>query len=62
LFPDGDRARRRHARMVCVLRARRAGRLPTREEWSRAQRRDDTDTTAGTPWTRVRACLRRRPR
>jgi hypothetical protein len=62
LFPEGDRARRRHAHTACVLRARRAGRLPTREEWTRAQRRDDADTTAGTAWTRMRARLHRRPR
>jgi hypothetical protein len=62
LFPEGDHARRRHAHAACVLRARQAGRLPTREEWSRAQRRQDARTTAGTPWGRIRARLHRRSR
>jgi hypothetical protein len=33
MFPEGDRSRRRHAHTACVLAARRAGRLPTRDEW-----------------------------
>jgi hypothetical protein len=37
LVPEGDGARRRHAHTACVLAARRAGRLPTREEWQRTQ-------------------------
>ncbi|HZU39775.1 MAG TPA: hypothetical protein VE992_01915 [Solirubrobacteraceae bacterium] len=37
MFPEGRRDRRRHAHTECVLEARRAGRLPTREEWRRAQ-------------------------
>jgi hypothetical protein len=32
LFPEGDRQRRRHAHTACVLEARRAGRLPLRDE------------------------------
>jgi hypothetical protein len=32
LFPEGDHSRRRHAHTECVLRARRAGRLPLRED------------------------------
>jgi hypothetical protein len=40
LFPEGDRGRRRHAHTECVMTARRAGRLPTREEWLRTQPRD----------------------
>jgi hypothetical protein len=32
VLPDGDAARRRHAHTDCVMRARRAGRLPLREE------------------------------
>jgi len=38
MFPEGRRDRRRHAHSECVLAARQAGRLPTREEWRRAQR------------------------
>jgi hypothetical protein len=37
IVPEGDSARRRHAHTACVLAARRAGRLPTREEWRRTQ-------------------------
>ena len=37
LFPEGDHGRRRHAHAQCVIQARRAGRLPSREEWERAQ-------------------------
>jgi hypothetical protein len=32
VFPEGDPKRRRHAHSACVLDARRAGRLPLREE------------------------------
>jgi hypothetical protein len=38
LFPEGDRSRRRHAHTECVMRARAQGRLPSRDEWERAQR------------------------
>lgn len=37
LFPEGDHSRRRHAHMACVMQARSEGRLPTRDEWERAQ-------------------------
>lgn len=39
IAPEDDRSRRRHAHTECVLRARRAGKLPTQEEWRRAQPR-----------------------
>jgi hypothetical protein len=32
VLPDGDAARRRHAHTACVMKARRAGRLPLRDE------------------------------
>jgi hypothetical protein len=32
VWPEGDKARRRHAHPECVQRARREGRLPLREE------------------------------
>ncbi len=38
LFPEDDHARRRHAHTACVMRARKAGKLPTRDEWEAAQR------------------------
>jgi len=41
IVPEGDAGRRRHAHMQCVMAARRAGRLPTRDEWRRAQSPDD---------------------
>jgi hypothetical protein len=37
LFPEGDHGRRRHAHTDCVMRARAAGRLLSRDEWERAQ-------------------------
>jgi len=39
IAPEGDAGRRRHAHTECVLAARRAGRLPTREEWIATQPR-----------------------
>lgn len=46
LFPEGDHSRRRHAHTACVMNARQAGRLPTRDEWERQRRAD-----AGGPLT-----------
>jgi hypothetical protein len=31
--PEDDRSRRRHAHLECVLAERKAGRLPTKDEW-----------------------------
>jgi hypothetical protein len=39
MFPEGDRSRRRHAHTECVLAARQAGKLTTREEWLKTQPR-----------------------
>jgi hypothetical protein len=39
ITPEGDSQRRRHAHTECVLAARRAGKLPTRDEWQRTQPR-----------------------
>jgi hypothetical protein len=39
IAPEGDAGRRRHAHAECVMRARRAGRLPTRDEWLATQPR-----------------------
>jgi hypothetical protein len=41
LVPEGDVRRRRHAHTACAAAARRAGRLPSREEWLRAQGRSE---------------------
>lgn len=53
MVPEGDSARRRHAHTACVLAARRAGGLPTREEWLRRQ-----PSEPGW-WQRLRARLTR---
>ena len=37
MFPEGDHGRRRHAHTECVVAARKAGKLPTREEWRKTQ-------------------------
>jgi hypothetical protein len=37
IAPEGDAERRRHAHTECVVAARREGRLPTLDEWRRAQ-------------------------
>ncbi len=54
MAPEGDSSRRRHAHTACVLAARKAGKLPTREEWLKTQPRGPS------PWDRLRARLRRR--
>ena len=41
LAPEGDTSRRRHAHTKCVLEARKAGRLPTRDEWLKTQPRPE---------------------
>jgi hypothetical protein len=39
IVPEGDAGKRRHAHSSCVMRARKAGRLPTRDEWQSTQPR-----------------------
>ena len=39
ITPQGDGARRRHAHTACAMKARKAGRLPTRDEWLATQPR-----------------------
>jgi hypothetical protein len=51
IAPEGDSSRRRHAHTACVLSARKAGRLPSEEEWRRTQPRPPS------PWQRLRARL-----
>ncbi len=51
ISPEGDSSRRRHAHTACVLAERKAGRLPTEEDWRRAQPR------APSLWRRLRAKL-----
>jgi len=62
IWPEGDKSRRRHAHTECVLRARKAGRLPTEDEWRAARRRERgssriAERTASSPWARLRARL-----
>ena len=52
IAPEGDSERRRHAHMNCVLAARKAGRLPSEEEWRRTQPRPPS------LWRRLRSKLR----
>jgi hypothetical protein len=47
IAPEGDSSRRRHAHTKCVLKARKGGRLPTRDEWAKDQPRDPG------PWRRL---------
>jgi hypothetical protein len=37
IAPEGDKSRRRHAHTACVLATRKAGKLPSEEEWRRTQ-------------------------
>ena len=39
IAPEGDTSRRRHAHTQCAMTARKAGRLPSRDEWLRTQPR-----------------------
>jgi hypothetical protein len=59
IVPEGDAGRRRHAHAACVMKARRAGRLPTREEWQRTQ---PAPARAPGLWARTRARLAGRGR
>jgi hypothetical protein len=49
IAPEGDTARRRHAHSECVMKARNAGRLPTRDEWLKTQPKPPSI------WQRLRA-------
>jgi hypothetical protein len=53
MFPEGNRSRRRHAHSECVMAARKAGKLPTREEWLKTQPRPPS------AWSRLVARVRR---
>lgn len=39
IVPEGDASRRRHAHTACAAAQRRAGKLPTRDEWRKTQPR-----------------------
>jgi hypothetical protein len=51
IAPEGNSGRRRHAHTACVLAARKAGRLPTKEEWRRSLPRSPS------LWRRLRSKL-----
>jgi hypothetical protein len=40
IMPEGDPSGRRHAHTACALAARKAGRLPSRDEWRKTQPRE----------------------
>src|SRR3954463_8349047 len=46
VMPEGDAGRRRHAHTACALAARKAGRLPSRDEWLAAPK---TTSAAAAP-------------
>ena len=52
IAPEGDTTRRRHAHSRCVVAARKAGRLPTREEWLKTQPRQPSLLTRA--WGRLK--------
>jgi hypothetical protein len=39
IMPEGDPRQRRHAHTACALAARKAGKLPARDEWLKTQPR-----------------------
>jgi hypothetical protein len=41
IAPEGDTSRRRHAHTKCALAERKAGRLPSRDEWEATQPRPE---------------------
>ena len=51
IAPEGDKQRRRHAHTACVIKARKAGRLPTEDEWRATQPRPPS------LWSRLRLRL-----
>jgi hypothetical protein len=50
IAPEGDADRRRHAHTECVLKARKAGKLPTREEANRKPRKPGILSRLRRPW------------
>jgi hypothetical protein len=57
IVPEGDSSRRRHAHADCVIKARRAGRLPTRDEWLKTQPKPARPVGGQSPWARFRERL-----
>jgi hypothetical protein len=56
IVPEGDARRRRHAHTDCVMAARRAGRLPSQQEWLKTQPRPPG------LWQRAKAHFSRQPK
>jgi hypothetical protein len=56
ITPEGDASRRRHAHTECAVAARKAGRLPTIDEWRAA-----SGETAPGPLARLRARFPSKP-
>jgi hypothetical protein len=61
IVPEGDSSRRRHAHTACVLEARKAGTLPSRDEWRRSTRAAPSGRPRGLI-AAVRRLASRRPR
>ena len=70
LVPEGDASCRRHAHTACVVAARKAGKLPTVEEWRKTQPpapgrasggADTADRLVTSPAARRRLHVRPRP-
>ncbi|HEY4827716.1 MAG TPA: hypothetical protein VIH85_13155 [Solirubrobacteraceae bacterium] len=53
MFPEGDHSRRRHAHTDCVVAARKAGKLASRDEWLKTQPRPPS------AWSRLVGKVRR---
>jgi transcription elongation GreA/GreB family factor len=54
MFPEGESAGRRHAHTECVMQARKAGRLPTRDEYRQAHRAQVAPEVGQAPaWRRL---------
>jgi hypothetical protein len=47
ISPEGDSSRRRHAHTECVLKARKAGTLPSQDEWRRSKRAEPSGRRRG---------------
>jgi hypothetical protein len=53
ILPEGDTRRRRHAHTECALAERRAGRLPSKDQWLATQPRKTGRFHRLVSWTRT---------
>ena len=54
ITPEGDASKRRHAHSACAVRARKAGKLPARDEYLKAQRAARPPGRLRRAWDRLR--------